>query len=299
MKKLFIAILLFGGFVSAQGPKSTGKITFDEKAELIKKMQMDYAANEFGLFESLMVDSVAVYLGSTTKATKEELIQGFKSHHQLYKDINWGWINTETALYEDGSQWTMVWALWKGEGNFTGTKSEVPGHFAYQWKDGKIVTAMYYFDPTKLMAEISAMNTQAVDYGYKATYSSNWKIGNPENVKIVLDLQKAAERNDFDAIKALIHPEIYISAGNGSEIKGIEDFTTMFEPYLKNTMFSIKPAVWVSVVNETGDEWVLLWTEEETTAKDGSKSGIEAQESFRIIDGKIGVVNQFQKSLSK
>ena len=299
MKKLFIAILLFGGFVSAQGPKSTGKITFDEKAELIKKMQMDYAANEFGLFESLMVDSVAVYLGSTTKATKEELIQGFKSHHQLYKDINWGWINTETALYEYGSQWTMVWALWKGEGNFTGTKSEVPGHFAYQWKDGKIVTAMYYFDPTKLMAEISAMNTQAVDYGYKATYSSNWKIGNPENVKIVLDLQKAAERNDFDGIKALIHPEIYISAGNGSEIKGIEDFTTMFEPYLKNTMFSIKPAVWVSVVNETGDEWVLLWTEEETTAKDGTKSGIEAQESFRIIDGKIGVVNQFQKPLPK
>ena len=72
MKKLFIAVLLFGGFVSAQGPKSTGKITFDEKAELIKKMQMDYAANEFGLFESLTVDTVAVYLGYTKKATKED-----------------------------------------------------------------------------------------------------------------------------------------------------------------------------------------------------------------------------------
>ncbi|MDB9899736.1 hypothetical protein OAC85_02290, partial [Flavobacteriaceae bacterium] len=227
MKKLFIAVLLFGGFVSAQGPKSTGKITYDDKAELIKKMQMDYAANEFGLFESLMVDSVAVYLGSAEKATKEELINGFKLHHQLYKDINWGWISTETAHYDDGSQWTMVWALWKAEGNFTGTKSEVPGHFAYQWKGGKIVTAMYYFDPTSLMAEVSAMNTQAVDYGYKATYSSNWKIGNPENVKIVLDIQKAAERNDFDAVKALIHPEIYVSAGDGSEIKGIEDFTAM------------------------------------------------------------------------
>ncbi|MDO7576759.1 MAG: hypothetical protein MUQ86_07655 [Flavobacteriaceae bacterium] len=104
MKKLFIAVLLFGGFVSAQGPKSTGKITYDDKAELIKKMQMDYAENEFGLFESLMVDSVAVYLGSTEKVTKEEVINGFKGHHQLYKDINWGWINTETALYEDGSQ---------------------------------------------------------------------------------------------------------------------------------------------------------------------------------------------------
>jgi len=53
------------------------------------------------------------------------------------------------------------------------------------------------------------------------------------------------------------------------------------------------------IIDETGDEWVLLWTEEETTAKDGTKSGIEAQESFRIIDGKIGVVNQFQKPLPK
>lgn len=73
----------------------------------------------------------------------------------------------------------------------------------------------------------------------------------------------------------------------------------MFEPYLKNNLFSIKPAVWIPVVNETGDEWVLLWTEEETTAKDGTKTGIEAQESFRIIDGKIGAVNQFQKALPK
>ena len=71
-----MAVLFFGGFVSAQGPKNTGKITFDEKAELVKKMQMDYVSNEFGLFESLMVDTVAVYLGSSNKATKEELIQG-------------------------------------------------------------------------------------------------------------------------------------------------------------------------------------------------------------------------------
>ncbi|MDO7576760.1 MAG: hypothetical protein MUQ86_07660, partial [Flavobacteriaceae bacterium] len=65
----------------------------------------------------------------------------------------------------------MVWAIWNGEGNFTESKNKIPGHFAYQWKEDKIVTAMYYFDPTSLMAEIDAMNAQAIDYGYKATYS--------------------------------------------------------------------------------------------------------------------------------
>ena len=70
--------------------------------------------------------------------------------------------NSETATYKSGSKWTMAWALWKGEGNFTGTASEVPGHFAYEWKDDKIVTALYYFDPTSLNAEVTAMTNQSI-----------------------------------------------------------------------------------------------------------------------------------------
>ena len=90
MKKLLFICLLMGGIVWAQGPKSTGKIKYDDKAELIKKMQNDYTKNDFNLFESLMVDTLRAYLGSTDKVSKRDLINGFKSHHQLYKDINWG-----------------------------------------------------------------------------------------------------------------------------------------------------------------------------------------------------------------
>ena len=59
--------------------------------------------------------------------------------------------NSETATYKSGSKWTMAWALWKGEGNFT-----------YEWKDDKIVTALYYFDPTSLNAEVTAMTNQSI-----------------------------------------------------------------------------------------------------------------------------------------
>ena len=295
MKKLLFICLLVGGFVWAQGPKSTGKIKYDDKAELIKKMQNDYTKNDFNLFESLMVDTLRAYLGSTDKVSKRDLINGFKSHHQLYKDINWGWLNSETATYEDGSKWTMVWASWKGEGNFTGTKNSIPGHFAYQWKGDKIVTALYYFDPTSLRKEIAAMTSQSIDYGYEATYSSNWKIGNPENIKVVLDVQKGAEKNDFEAVKKNIHSEIIIGNGDGTVIRGIEAFSNTFESFLKNFKISVNPAVWIAVESDEGDEWVLLWTNEEYTDAEGKTKKIAAQESFQIKDGKIIRVNQFQK----
>tara|TARA_B100000767_G_C19777651_1_gene543678 strand:+ start:6732 stop:6962 length:231 start_codon:yes stop_codon:yes gene_type:complete len=75
-------------------------------------MHKDYASNNFELFETLMIESVSAYLGSSDKTTKQELIQGFKSHHLLCKGINWGCLNTETATYKDGSKWTMTGGLW-------------------------------------------------------------------------------------------------------------------------------------------------------------------------------------------
>ena len=65
----------------AQGPNSTRKIRYDKKAELIKELHNNYADNNFELFESLMADDVSVYLGSTVKSNKKDLIKGFKSHH--------------------------------------------------------------------------------------------------------------------------------------------------------------------------------------------------------------------------
>ena len=295
MKKLIVAFVLFGGFVFAQGPNSTGKIRYDKKAELIKELHNNYADNNFELFESLMADDVSIYLGSTVKSNKKDLIEGFKSHHQLYKNISWDNFSSETATYKSGSKWTMAWALWKGDGNFTGTASEVPGHFAYEWKDDKIVTALYYFDPTSLNAEVTAMTNQSIDYGYEAIYSSSWKIGNPENSKIILDLQKAAVANDFEKAISFIHPDIVINNADGTSIKGIDNFKEAFESYLKAFKFKITPAGWISVDTSDGDEWVVLWADEEITAPDGSIDSHYAHEGFKIKDGKIITVNQYYR----
>jgi len=148
---------------------------------------------------------------------------------------------------------------------------------------------------SSLRKEIAAMTSQSIDYGYEATYSSNWKIGNPENIKVVLDVQKGAEKNDFEAVKKNIHSEIIIGNGDGTVIRGIEAFSNTFESFLKNFKISVNPAVWIAVESDEGDEWVLLWTNEEYTDEEGKTKKIAAQESFQIKDGKIIRVNQFQK----
>ena len=53
--------------------------------------------------------------------------------------------------------------------------------------------------------------------------------------------------------------------------------------------------IWIAVESDKGDEWVLLWTNEEYTDAEGKTKKIAAQESFQIKDGKIIRVNQFQK----
>ena len=72
---------------------------------------------------------------------------------------------------------------------------------------------------------------EAFDYGYEAIYSSSWKIGNPENSKMILDLQKAAVANDFEKAISFIHPDIVINNADGTSIKGIDNFKEAFEGF--------------------------------------------------------------------
>ena len=73
-----------------------------------------------------------------------------------------------------------------------------------------------------------------------------------------------------------------------------------YRSFFENYSISVTPAVWIPVINPDGHEWVLLWTRETYTDKEGnSTQNLRAQESFRIIDGKIAFVNQFQKPVKE
>ena len=64
---------------------------------------------------------------------------------------------------------------------------------------------------------------------------------------------------------------------------------------LKAFKFKITPIGWISVDTSDGDEWLVLWADEEITAPDGSIDSHYAHEGFKIKDGKIITVNQYYR----
>lgn len=297
MKHFTLALLFIGALTFAQGKKSTGKIRFDSKAETAMQIFNDYTKGDFKLFETKLSDTVKVYVANTDKLTKADLMAGLNQDHTMFSEIAWGWLNTETASYKDGSVWTLGWGLWTGTGNFTKEKHRVPVHMAYQWRDDKIVTVLHYFDTQTMRGEIKAMMKSEETFPYEATYSSSWEIGSYEASKLVLDLQKAAEDNQFEAILEMVSDEIMINAADGSVLEGKKAFESAYRSFFENYSINVTPAVWIPVINPDGHEWVLLWTRETYTDKEGNANNLRAQESFRIIDGKIAFVNQFQKPI--
>ena len=54
-------------------------------------------------------------------------------------------------------------------------------------------------------------------------------------------------------------------------------------------------AVNLALLDENGDEWVLLWDNANIVSQDGTSAGVNWMETFRFINGKIDYMNQFSK----
>ena len=80
-------------------------------------------------------------------------------HHKLYNNINMPMNFIETTFYDENNN-NQVWShLWerKGTSKRTGeTDTPNPVNVSFKWVDGKIVSASWIFDPTRLNKEIAA-----------------------------------------------------------------------------------------------------------------------------------------------
>ena len=66
--------------------------------------------------------------------------------------------------------------------------------------------------------------------------------------------------------------------------------------YMKNSSIEIEDyqiAVNLALLDENGDEWVLLWDTANIVSKDGKSANW--METFRFKNGKINYMNQFSK----
>ena len=132
---------------------------------------------------------------------------------------------------------------------------------------------------------------------YKATYSSDFEIGEKEMSKKILMLWKAWDENEPARHADFFADTVTMYFANGEVTKGKANVMAQAEKY-RGSMTSAKSTIhaWIPLRSKDMNEnWVAIWGTEEDTWKDGKKTVTELHEVWKFNkDGKIDLMRQFE-----
>lgn len=133
---------------------------------------------------------------------------------------------------------------------------------------------------------------------YEATYSSDFSMGKPELVKVVLDMYKAVEENRMedlgkyyaDSVIRYNFAQKQIVLTRDEMVKLATDFRAQFKE------FSETPLAFTSLhSNDRNEDWVITWIKEKVVYNNGKVDSTTYQENWRFRDGKIYMVDSYAK----
>ncbi|AFL80122.1 hypothetical protein Aeqsu_0613 [Aequorivita sublithincola DSM 14238] len=94
--------------------------------------------------------------------TLGELVDSDKADAALFS--SWGYVNDqseyEMTVTDEGKTYTNFWGLWKGTLIANNKTYTIPTHISAQFIDGKIVKEFGYWDLSKIMLDVQAMQQQ-------------------------------------------------------------------------------------------------------------------------------------------
>ena len=134
-----------------------------------------------------------------------------------------------------------------------------------------------------------------ISYPYKADYSSNFRIGNPANAKMILELWKDYDNNSFDNHNYIADTAVMFFA-DGSMANGKDSLLMGVKKY-RGSLSNVSSTLdaWVPLKSvDRNENWVALWGTETHTTADGKVEKKDLQEIWRINkDGKVDFMKQF------
>ncbi len=125
---------------------------------------------------------------------------------------------------------------------------------------------------------------------YKATYSSDWSIGDPKYTKIVLDFYKELEADSIigssdyfeDSIQFRAYDTRIIKRSREEMLNLARDFRRKFKSLNEEFL------AFVSLhSNDRNEDWVSLWIMERGIRTNGKPDSTLYQENWRFRNGKV------------
>ena len=155
-------------------------------------------------------------------------------------------------------------------------------------------------EPTGKMEE--KKESAGIAYPYKAGYSSDFSLGDPQHAKMVLDLYKMWEDNKVDEMKTLLADSVSIEFPDGNRFNdNTADSMISFAKQFRATLSSVKVILdgWMPVhANDAKDDYVLVWSRDYSTDMSGKVDSSRAHAYFLIKNNKIRSWSEFQQKLT-
>lgn len=144
----------------------------------------------------------------------------------------------------------------------------------------------------------SASLPAPVDLPMEVTYKGKIVSGDMNNVKTVMEFNKRISEMNTD-VGDLFSDTVSFNMEDGTQFLNVsrDSALSIIKGFVSN-MSEIK----VSFINaipldnvDQNHQWVLSWTDENYTAKDGKKDHVYLMETIRLKDGKVREVFQFAR----
>jgi len=139
-----------------------------------------------------------------------------------------------------------------------------------------------------------------VDLPYKMAYEGTATIGNPENIKTVMDFNHDLADGKTDSIGSYFADSVYVAFADGSEINNSRDSVSALVTKWRKTVSDVKLSYITAVAvdnKDKGDQWVFQWIDEADNYKDGKKNHEMLHEDYRLVNGKIRDVYQYSQAI--
>ena len=146
-------------------------------------------------------------------------------------------------------------------------------------------------------AETTTPETKVV-LPFKLSYEGTAVIGNPENIKTVMNFNRDFAEGKMENIGSYFADSVHVVFADGAEVNSSRDSAAAMITGWRNTISDIQLSYITAVAvdnKDKGDEWVFQWIDEADNYKDGKKVHHILHEDYRLVNGKIREVFQYSQ----
>ena len=139
-----------------------------------------------------------------------------------------------------------------------------------------------------------------ITYPYKTDYS-DFKMGDPNHLKLVQDFYKVWEENRMDDGKAMLADSVSVDFADGNKFKGTADSLVSLGKQERAKYKALKITIDACMAvhyNDKNEDWVLVWDRAYTTDQKGKIDSMGGHSYWQIKNGKIAYWGEQQAKLA-